>query len=119
MMEAISQMQGGHRLIDGSNCSSERESRITDRKHDALKLFMDGNHIKKIRNPKSILDVGTGKGAWAVEMAHEFATADEVVGVDIESVAPLHYPANCRFEVHPLVALLIPDRGYMQRNSLP
>ena len=60
---------------------------------------MDGNHIKRLRNPRTVLDLGSGKGAWTVDMAQEFATADEVVGVDIESNAPLHYPPNCRFEV--------------------
>jgi hypothetical protein len=77
----------------------ETETRIFDRQHDALKFLMKGNHVKKIRNPRTILDLGTGKGAWAAEIAKEFATADEVVGVDIERIAPLQYPPNCRFEV--------------------
>src|SRR5271163_3103449 len=61
------------------------EYRISDRQHDALKLLLAGNHVKKIRSPRTVLDLGAGKGAWAVEIAQEFATADEVVGVDIES----------------------------------
>jgi len=76
--------------------------RISDRQHDALKLLLGGNHVKKIRSPRTVLDLGAGKGAWAVEIAQEFATADEVVGVDIESIAPQSYPLNCRFEVSPL-----------------
>jgi len=59
---------------------------------------MNGNHIRKIRNPRTVLDLATGKGAWAVDIAQEFATADEVVGVDIKSSAPIIYPSNCRFE---------------------
>jgi len=77
----------------------EREVHIVDRQHDALKLLMNGNLVRKIRNPRSVLDLGTGKGAWAVEIAQEFPTADEVVGVDIESLAPSTCPPNCRFEV--------------------
>lgn len=79
--------------------SSERDARIINRQHDALKLLMGGNHLRQIRNPKTILDLGSGNGAWAVEIAQEFATADEVVGVDIEATASLQYPSNCRFEV--------------------
>jgi trans-aconitate methyltransferase len=60
---------------------------------------MNGNHLKKIRNPRAVLDLGCGKGAWTVDIAQEFATADEVVGVDIKVVEPLQYPPNCRFEV--------------------
>jgi 23S rRNA U2552 (ribose-2'-O)-methylase RlmE/FtsJ len=60
---------------------------------------MGGNHLRQMRNPRTILDLGSGNGAWTVEIAQEFATADEVVGVDIEATAPLQYPPNCRFEV--------------------
>jgi hypothetical protein len=79
-----------------------------DLQHDALKLLMNGNHIKKIRSPRTILDLGTGTGAWAAEIAHEFATADEVVGVDTRAVTQFDYPANCRFEVCP--QMFIADR---------
>jgi predicted RNA methylase len=90
-----------------------------DRQHDALKLLMNGNLVRKIRNPRSVLDLGTGKGSWAVEVAQEFPTADEVVGVDIETLAPANYPPNCRFEV-PLyhVEMLMADRGCVQRHSV-
>jgi hypothetical protein len=80
---------------------------------------MNGNHLRKIRNPRSVLDLATGTGAWAVDIAQEFATADEVVGVDIKSTAPKRYPPNCRFEVRitpPL--LLILDWGCAQGNPI-
>lgn len=73
--------------------------RIIDRQHEALKLINGTNHLRKLRNPKSILDLGCGKGAWAVDIASEFTTADEVVGVDINPSLPQQYPSNCRFEV--------------------
>jgi ubiquinone/menaquinone biosynthesis C-methylase UbiE len=78
-----------------------RKVRIIDRKHDALKLVAGGNHLRSIRNPRTILDLGTGKGAWAFDIAREFATADEVVGVDIEATDSSAFPPNCRFEVSP------------------
>ena len=52
-----------------------------------------------MRHPRTVLDLGTGSGVWAVEIAQEFAAADEVVGVDIVPVSPFNYPPNCRFEV--------------------
>lgn len=77
----------------------EAENRIIDRRHDALKLLMNGNHLRKIRNPKTALDLACGTGAWTVDIAREFATADEVVGVDLKPIKPFQHPANCRFEV--------------------
>lgn len=47
----------------------------------------------------AIMDVGTGSGSWAVDMAKEFPYCD-VVGVDLvppRFVGPL--PENCRFEI--------------------
>jgi 23S rRNA U2552 (ribose-2'-O)-methylase RlmE/FtsJ len=80
---------------------------------------MNGNHLRKIRNPRTVLDLATGTGAWAVDIAQEFATADEVVGVDIKSVAPIHYPSNCRFEVRITCCIsLTVDRGRPQRYSI-
>jgi SAM-dependent methyltransferase len=82
-------------IVDGVNDSV----RVIDRQHEALKLINGTNHLKKLRNPKSILDIGCGKGAWTVDIASEFTTADEVVGVDINPSLPQQYPSNCRFEV--------------------
>jgi len=76
-----------------------REKRIVDRQHDALKLVVGANHTRSIRKPRAILDLGTGRGAWAADIALEYATADEVVGVDIEPIDSSYFPPNCRFEV--------------------
>lgn len=93
---------------------SPGETWVVDRQHDALKLLMNGNHMRRIRHPRSILDIGTGTGAWAIDVAREFTTADEVVGVDIELVKATDYPLNCRFEVLPVLKRsLIPDCGHM------
>ncbi|GJN69495.1 hypothetical protein PLICBS_003543 [Purpureocillium lilacinum] len=53
--------------------------------------------------PFRILDVGTGTGAWAVEAARKYPSA-QVLGVDLSAAllpkeGDAAVPANCRFEV--------------------
>lgn len=48
--------------------------------------------------PKRILDLGTGTGIWALDMAEEFPNA-EIVGVDLSPIQPNWAPPNCRFFV--------------------
>jgi SAM-dependent methyltransferase len=49
-------------------------------------------------NPQDILDLGTGTGIWAIEVADASPSAT-VVGVDIAPIQPMWIPPNCRFEV--------------------
>ncbi|TVY54942.1 Secondary metabolism regulator LAE1 [Lachnellula cervina] len=48
--------------------------------------------------PQRILDLGTGTGLWAINVADAFPSA-EVLGLDIAPVQPQWVPANCRFEI--------------------
>jgi SAM-dependent methyltransferase len=48
--------------------------------------------------PHRILDLGTGTGIWAVEMADRFPSA-EVVGVDLSPIQPNWVPSNVKFEI--------------------
>ncbi|KAK0387226.1 hypothetical protein NLU13_5539 [Sarocladium strictum] len=45
-----------------------------------------------------ILDLGTGTGIWAIDMADEFPNSD-VFGTDLSPIQPDWVPANCRFHV--------------------
>ncbi|KAF4854438.1 Secondary metabolism regulator LAE1 [Colletotrichum siamense] len=45
-----------------------------------------------------VLDVGTGTGIWAIDLADEFP-AFEVIGTDISAVQPSWVPPNCQFQI--------------------
>lgn len=45
-----------------------------------------------------ILDVGTGTGIWAIDMADQNASVS-VIGVDLSPIQPEFVPPNCSFEV--------------------
>ncbi|KAF5983936.1 s-adenosyl-l-methionine-dependent methyltransferase [Fusarium coicis] len=56
--------------------------------HYTLLLFDDKLHLAPVdKNPQKILDIGTGTGIWAIDMADEYPSA-EVVGTDISAVQP-------------------------------
>lgn len=58
------------------------------------KLYLSPLHD----DPQKILDIGTGTGIWAIDMAEKFPSA-EVIGTDIAPVQPNWMPPNCYFEV--------------------
>ena len=79
--------------------------------HDLFKLILndrltetrlpieDPNYKAPNGQPFSILDVGSGTGTWAVEMARTFPQA-EVLGIDITSaLLPTDVPKNLTFEI--------------------
>ncbi|EEU41534.1 uncharacterized protein NECHADRAFT_6315, partial [Fusarium vanettenii 77-13-4] len=43
-----------------------------------------------------VLDVGTGIGWWAIDMADGNPRAD-VIGIDLSPIQPVYVPVNCRF----------------------
>ncbi|KAK3988729.1 S-adenosyl-L-methionine-dependent methyltransferase [Cladorrhinum sp. PSN332] len=49
-------------------------------------------------NPQKILDLGTGSGIWAIDMADKYPSAD-VIGVDIAATQPDLIPPNLTFEI--------------------
>lgn len=57
--------------------------------------------ITQIRQPQRILDMGTGTGIWAVDMADDFPEA-EIVGVDLSPIQPSWAPSNCKFFIDDL-----------------
>jgi ubiquinone/menaquinone biosynthesis C-methylase UbiE len=64
-----------------------------------FRCYLGANICAPIHEPLSVLDVGTGSGRWAIEVAMEYPTA-EVLGLDISITAPnFPTPKNCRFVV--------------------
>jgi len=68
--------------------------------HHVYSLVLDGDlHLAPIGDhPQKILDLGTGTGIWAIDMADTYPSA-QVIGNDLSPIQPNWVPANCQFEV--------------------
>ncbi|KAE9381991.1 S-adenosyl-L-methionine-dependent methyltransferase, partial [Stipitochalara longipes BDJ] len=71
-----------------------------DLQHTLFTITLDGKLYLAPVNPniRSILDIATGTGIWAIEIAKRFPKA-QVVGTDLSPIQPDDLPKNCRFEV--------------------
>lgn len=70
--------------------------------HHLFKLLLGGAlyraPIEQAQTPQRILDVGTGTGIWAIDIAEDFPGA-EIVGTDLSPIQPNWAPPNCTFLV--------------------
>ncbi|KAI5844900.1 S-adenosyl-L-methionine-dependent methyltransferase [Tricharina praecox] len=79
--------------------TDEKEQDRLDLHHEILIRLFDGRlHKAPLDHPQRILDVGTGTGIWAIDMADQYPMA-EVVGMDLSPIQPKWVPPNCKFEV--------------------
>ena len=65
------------------------------------KIVLDGALFCSPMDPEEarILDLGTGTGIWAIEMADLYPSAD-VTGIDLSPIQPGWVVPNCSFEVN-------------------
>ncbi|KAF9958755.1 hypothetical protein BGZ72_010972 [Mortierella alpina] len=96
------------------------ESDRLDAQHYIVRYCFQGNYNVKLDRSAQlkILDVATGTGVWALEMAQEFPTA-EIHGVDISPIYPTPetsdrpVPSNCHFRLcNVLDGLPFPDNYF-------
>ncbi|EWZ85313.1 hypothetical protein BFJ63_vAg6210 [Fusarium oxysporum f. sp. narcissi] len=101
-----------YRTIKGRTYHSERgnaeywasndaqQNEAMDIIHHFLVLTLDGKlHLAPLKDDiKSVLDVGTGTGIWAIDFADEHPQA-EVIGTDISPIQPSWVPPNVKFEI--------------------
>ncbi|KAI5811881.1 S-adenosyl-L-methionine-dependent methyltransferase [Pyronema omphalodes] len=79
--------------------TDEKEQDRLDLHHEMMRLVWDDKlHEAPLHEPHRILDIGTGTGIWAIDMADQYPMA-EVIGTDLSPIQPQWVPANCRFEV--------------------
>ncbi|KAH8586076.1 S-adenosyl-L-methionine-dependent methyltransferase [Bisporella sp. PMI_857] len=90
-----------HRYKDGKYMLPNHESEMDrlDLQHQLWLLTLhDALFLSPVENPHNILDIGTGTGIWAIEVANNFPSA-HVVGTDLSPIQPAYVPPNCHFEV--------------------
>ncbi|KAI5820162.1 S-adenosyl-L-methionine-dependent methyltransferase [Pyronema omphalodes] len=79
--------------------TDEKEQDRLDLNHEITRMVWDDKlHEAPLEQPHRILDIGTGTGIWAIDMADKYLMA-EVIGTDLSPIQPDWIPANCRFEV--------------------
>lgn len=66
--------------------------------HLWLLTLHDQLFLAPIQNPERILDIGTGTGLWAIDMADFFPNA-EITATDLSPIHPPSLPPNLTFEI--------------------
>jgi SAM-dependent methyltransferase len=79
--------------------NDEYEQDRLNLQHQIYRLCLDGwLYRSPIKNPKKVLDIGTGTGIWAIDFADEYPGA-AVIGTDLSPIQPSYVPPNLSFYV--------------------
>jgi SAM-dependent methyltransferase len=78
--------------------NDEEEQERMNLHHRSMRLVLHDQHWISPIQPTRILDVGTGTGIWAIDVADQIPSA-HVVGVDLSPIQPTLIPPNLQFEI--------------------
>ncbi|KZF24377.1 S-adenosyl-L-methionine-dependent methyltransferase [Xylona heveae TC161] len=88
-----------HRYREGAYVypNDEPELERLNLQHFILQQAFGGrSYFAPLRNPKRMLDIGTGTGVWPLEMAEEFPDC-EIIGTDLSPIQPQMVAENVHF----------------------
>ncbi|OGM50929.1 UMTA methyltransferase family protein [Aspergillus bombycis] len=92
--------------------NDEAEQDRLDLVHHMLSVILNGElFLAPVKNPQTILDLGTGTGIWAIDVADQFPTA-KVIGNDLSPIQPSWVPPNVEFVVDDFENVWMHDRNY-------
>lgn len=80
--------------------NDEQQLSVQDLGHHMMLILLNNKLFTApiVNKPQRILDVGTGTGIWAIDIADQHESA-QVVGTDLSPVQPEFVPPNCKFEI--------------------
>jgi SAM-dependent methyltransferase len=78
--------------------NDEDEQERCDIMYHAVRLSIGNRLFFAPLEPKCVLDIGTGTGLWAIEMADSYPAA-EIYGTDLSPIQPHYVPPNLVFEI--------------------
>lgn len=81
--------------------NDEREQERMDLYHHICRLMLGGSLFRAPIDPNAgrILDLGTGTGIWALDVAEDYPRAD-VIGTDLSPIQSTWVTPNCFFEIN-------------------
>ncbi|KAH8155677.1 uncharacterized protein LAJ45_00687 [Morchella importuna] len=80
--------------------NDDKQNEQLDIFHHVYTLVLDGAlYLAPIgENLERVLDLGTGTGIWAIDIADKFPNT-RVIGNDLSPIQPTWVPSNCSFEI--------------------
>ena len=79
--------------------NDDGEQERMDLSYHSMRLSIENKLFHApLESPTEILDVGTGTGIWAMDVADEYEAAS-VIGFDLSPIQPSWVPPNLRFEI--------------------